>query len=1078
MARIPQDVIDTIKREVSLQRVAESYGVELQKHGSDLIARCPMHNDRTPSFVITPAKNLWNCLGACQQGGSVIDFVMKMEKLSFRHAALKLRDGFEPTQTKAKDSSSDSETKALSAKRLGSQTKADSSLAAISSRGVNPDSGSLSELRNEVINLYSQTLKQSPEAIEYLKKRGLLGPEHQCTEVIDTFKLGFANRTLGYKLPSKNSTAGKAIRAKLQKVGILRKTGHEQFNGSLVIPVFDTSGNVVEIYGRKVGGRLTKGTPLHLYMNGPHAGVWNYQTALAGEEVILCEALIDSLTFWVNGFKNVTSSYGINGWTPEHLQAFKDNNIKRVLIAYDRDDAGNKAAASLAKELMAEGVECFRVNFPKGMDVNLYAQKMQPAPKALGLILRSSEWMGSGKPPVTKPKVETATATEATKRKTGTAAAKEKNKPDSSLVADEVPETKALSSIDSEPVEAQSSLAASSPKAQLVNPDSGSVGSPVTPVPTSAVAVERREGEVVLNIGHRKYRVRGLEQNSSYSILKINLMVSIGDPAKADEVHKFHVDTLDLYQSKLRASYIRQAAEELRLTEDVLKSDIGKLLRTLEEIQADNLRQILEPEDASPQMSEAEKTQALQLLRDPNLINRILQDFERSGVTGEATNKLLGYIATVSRMLDAPLAVIVQSSSAAGKSSLMEAVLKFMPPEECIKYSALTGQSLFYMGETNLKHKVLAVAEGEGADKAFYALKLLQSEGELTIASTGKDPNSGRMTTEVYRVEGPVMLFLTTTAAEIDEELLNRCVVLTVDEDRKQTRAIHALQRESQTLEGLLTKKSRQDVLKLHRNAQRLLKPVAVVNPYANKLTFTDSRTRTRRDHMKYLTLIRTITLLHQYQRPTKTVKASADNEAAPTLSYIEVTPEDIELANKLAHEVLGRSLDELPPQSRRLLAMIENMVSERCKAEGIERKLCMFSRRTIRNHSGWSDYQVRTHLGKLVELEYILTHRGRRGQSFVYELLFDGQANDSTPKLSGLIDAQTLGAGTSSRPVNPDSGYDAEESNSEAKSHNTLNENNKIGQSSRAETESSRGQSGPIEGSSRVSLIVAKAAK
>jgi hypothetical protein len=146
---------------------------------------------------------------------------------------------------------------------------------------------------------------------------------------------------------------------------------------------------------------------------------------------------------------------------------------------------------------------------------------------------------------------------------------------------------------------------------------------------------------------------------------------------------------------------------------------------------------------------------------------------------------------------------VVQSSSAAGKSSLMDAVLAFVPEEERIQYSAMTGQSLYYMGEMDLKHKVLAIVEEEGASRAAYALKLLQSEGALSIASTGKDPATGKLVTHQYRVEGPVMIFLTTTAIDLDEELLNRCLVLSVNEDREQTQAIHKLQREQQTLEGL-----------------------------------------------------------------------------------------------------------------------------------------------------------------------------------------------------------------------------------------------------------------------------------
>ena len=94
----------------------------------------------------------------------------------------------------------------------------------------------------------------------------------------------------------------------------------------------------------------------------------------------------------------------------------------------------------------------------------------------------------------------------------------------------------------------------------------------------------------------------------------------------------------------------------------------------------------------------------------------------------------MSYLAAVSRLLDKPLAIVVQSSSAAGKSSLMEAVLDFMPEEQREEYSAMTGQALFYMGQKNLKHKILAVSEEEGASRASYALKLLQSEGVLKIA--------------------------------------------------------------------------------------------------------------------------------------------------------------------------------------------------------------------------------------------------------------------------------------------------------------------------------------------------------
>src|SRR5229473_7845086 len=86
MGRIPEEVIERLKQDVSLQRLAEARGVKLQRHGADLIGLCPFHDDREPSLVISPKKNLWHCLGACQAGGTVIDWVMKAEGVSFRHA--------------------------------------------------------------------------------------------------------------------------------------------------------------------------------------------------------------------------------------------------------------------------------------------------------------------------------------------------------------------------------------------------------------------------------------------------------------------------------------------------------------------------------------------------------------------------------------------------------------------------------------------------------------------------------------------------------------------------------------------------------------------------------------------------------------------------------------------------------------------------------------------------------------------------------------------------------------------------------------------------------------------------------
>ena len=456
---------------------------------------------------------------------------------------------------------------------------------------------------------------------------------------------------------------------------------------------------------------------------------------------------------------------------------------------------------------------------------------------------------------------------------------------------------------------------------------------------------------------------------------------------------------------------------------EVIKGDLGKVLLALEAEQEKLITAALAPHaPVTPSIDEGARARAMELLKAPDLIERIMTDFSRCGIVGEGSNALVGYLAAISRKLDRPLALLIQSSTAAGKSSLLDAILRFVPQEDRIVYSAMTGQSLYYMGEMDLKHKLLAIAEEQGASRASYALKLLQSEGELTIASTSKDATTGKLETQEYRVEGPVMIALTTTAAEVDEELLNRCLVLSINEGRAQTQAIHAAQRERRTLAGLKARAEREAILKLHQDAQRLLEPLAVVNPYAHRLTFLDDRTRTRRDHEKYLTLIDVIALLHQHQRVLRTA-----GHGDTLVRYVEVTLDDIALANRLAHEILGRTLDELPPQTRRLLSLIVEMVDEDCALQQIRRAQHRFSRRRVREVTKWGDTQLKIHLARLTELEYLLVHRGGRGQSFEYELLYDGAAEETGPHVSGLIDVEALRQACGAQH------YDGERSGSEA---------------------------------------------
>jgi len=303
MARIPDGELERLKREVSLARLIEGQGIALTSQGKDLTCRCPWHEgDDTPSCIVSPKTNLWHCFG-CDAGGSVIDWVMRTHKVSFRHACELLAQEHPALAA--------SVSPAVPAPKLSA-----GKLRAAQSFSL--DAGDQA-LLDQVIEFYHETLLASPEALAYLDKRGLGN-----RELIERFRLGYANRTLAYRLAPKQYKAGAESRAALQRVGILRESGHEHLNGSIVVPLFHAEGSgrhVVGAYGRKLLDNLRPGTPKHLYLPGPHRGMWNREGLEDAKEIILCEALIDAMTFWCAGYRHVTSCYGVHGMTDELLAA-------------------------------------------------------------------------------------------------------------------------------------------------------------------------------------------------------------------------------------------------------------------------------------------------------------------------------------------------------------------------------------------------------------------------------------------------------------------------------------------------------------------------------------------------------------------------------------------------------------------------------------------------------------------------------------------------------------------------------------------------------------------------------------
>jgi len=430
----------------------------------------------------------------------VIDWVMRAERVSFRHAVELLRNrlgGGDATQSAPAVSLTPLVSSVTKAQALDDAT-----------------------LISEVMHFYHATLTASPEAIAYLEQRGL-----NSVALITRFQLGYANRTLAYRLPATSRNAGAEVRGRLEQLGLIRASGHEHFRGSITVPIFHAAGTLEQCYGRKIGPKLRDGTPLHLYCARPHTAVWNAEALATSREIILCESLFDAMTFWVAGFPNVITSYGVSGFTDAHRAALRQAGTERVQIAYDADGAGDRAAAQVADELLAMGIACERVQVPRGMDANAYAcARGRDAPDALGQLLRGATWLGHGASPSVGPTAAASTSTPTA-----------------------------------------FSLAAA--------------GDALLGMSSAPLTIERRGEEVICASGPRTYRVRGLAKNTSLDTLRVNVLVTDGVA--------LHVDTVDLYIARARSLFIQQAAKELQVSDTIITREIGAVILARESLVAE-----------------------------------------------------------------------------------------------------------------------------------------------------------------------------------------------------------------------------------------------------------------------------------------------------------------------------------------------------------------------------------------------------------------------------------------------------------------------------------------------------------
>jgi DNA primase catalytic core len=880
----PRDLA-ALKKNADLLAAAQARGLVLTRQGADYVGLCPFHEEKAPSFHITPAKNLFHCFG-CGAAGSVIDFIMRKDGVSFQQAVERL---FVETGVVQR----------------GSDCEAPAAGAAAASPPLAEERAQV--LLERVVSLYQKNWAEQPEGRAYLAGRGLID-----LGLLTQHQAGYSDGRLRERLPNEGRT-----REELNTLGVLYRDGRERFAGCVVFPVRDAQQRIVTLYGRRAVADLHAGKEGHHYfLPGRPTGLWNVAACKSHAQIILVESILDALSVQMTGALNVMAIQGTQGLSEADAALFAEAGVQRVLLLLDGDEAGQEAARKITQRLA--GFLCENRVLPEGHDPNSYLSAH--GVKALAEIIAS--------PPAS----------------------------------------------------------VTTPGGHTVRHDQA----------------QRLPDGLAVQLNARRYELHGVERGPR----KLKATVRV------EENGRMHVDTLDFYSARARRQLAEDLARIFGQGAEAMELEVLKLVALAE----------AEPErgPAPVGLAPQARRQAEAFGQSPDLIERILEDFERCGLVGERANKLLCYLAAVSRKMDKPLSVLILSSSGAGKTMLQDTALRFCPPEDLIKLTSLSGKALFYKEQSSLQHKVLSLEEGDGMAEATYAIRNLVSAGELMIEATIKDPATGKLVTMTNRVEGPTAVFITTTDPETDPETKSRFFITSVDESREQTQAILAFQRRRQTLAGLADGAELEPILERHHNFQRLLQPLAVVNPYAEQLCYGDDRLQSRRDQLKYLSLIQAVAFLRQMRKARRRWAGNGQSR-----EYIEVDKEDIRLANELATEILGHCLDELSRPGYDLLMLLEKMqqagpaphapdgaegtAKEEKPGPAAVRFGRYFSRREIREFTGWSNARVHRYLRELIELEYVLVESGRNGTLQRYRLAYEGQGKDGRKFLLGLKSVDEL---------------------------------------------------------------------
>lgn len=451
--------------------------------------------------------------------------------------------------------------------------------------------------------------------------------------------------------------------------------------------------------------------------------------------------------------------------------------------------------------------------------------------------------------------------------------------------------------------------------------------------------------------------------------IKTNTMQTMQATIKVKHYQQEQRHSLNLYNHNSLQRFLKTVSEHLEVGLQYLQKAVIALINELEAYRLVELEKQKKDIVQAKTLTQEEQEAAHNFLQSPHLLNLTSNILNKSGIVGEDINRLIMYLIFTTRKLNNPLHIISLAASGMGKSYLQEKVAQCMPQEDKKEITSLSPNSFYYQGQTDLKHKLILLEDLTGAESSLYPIRELQSK-KYIIKEVSHKNSKGDTITITKKVEGPVCIAACTTDEQIYEDNANRSFLIYLDDSQEQDERIMNYQRKS--FAGKINKEEEEQAKQLLQNVQRLLKPVTVINPFAEYLQLPAEVFKKRRTNAHYLQFIEAVTFYKQYQ------KQELVNTETGEL-YIHTDIEDIQEANELIKHILLRKSDELNGATRNYLELLKNYLKEKQQIE--------FKTKEVRAHYRLNVNSQKMYMLTLIQNGYIKKNTGNKKQGFSYSI-------------------------------------------------------------------------------------------